>query len=316
MANTWGKRVTLSIFGESHGPAIGIVIGGLPAGVELDFAFIQAQMQRRAPGRENTTPRKETDELRILSGLYNGKTTGVPLCAVIDNTDVKSGDYDTTVLRPGHADWPAFIKYNGHADMRGGGHFSGRLTAPLVFAGAIAQQILQKEKIVIKAQITQCGDVETAKNDGDSVGGVVECVAEGVPAGLGEPFFCGMESCIASLLFSIPAVKGVEFGGGFALAGMRGSSANDALTVENGQITAKTNHAGGIQGGITTGMPLVVRAAFKPTPTISLPQETVETADMSNVTHAFRGRHDPCIVLRAAVVVEAVVALAILEVIL
>jgi len=201
--------------------------------------------------------------------------------------------------------------------MRGGGHFSGRLTAPLVFAGAVAQQILLEKGIEINAEIKCTGDIIQAVNDGDSVGGVVECVAEGLPPGLGEPFFEGMESCIASLLFSIPAVKGVEFGDGFALAGMKGSEANDALCIETeaqGAITAQTNHSGGIQGGITTGMPLVVRAAFKPTPTISLPQETVDTASMTNVTHAFHGRHDPCVVLRAAVVVEAAVAICILEV--
>ena len=324
--NTWGYKLKLSIFGESHGPAIGIVIDGLPPGESMDLDAIAVEMRRRAPGRNDTaTARHEDDEAEILSGLKDGKTTGAPLCAVIRNRDTRSGDYDTA-LRPGHADWTALLKYKGHSDRRGGGHFSGRLTAPLVFAGAIAKQLLALRGIEITGHAIQIGqtsepdqmrdEILAAKSDGDSVGGVVEAVAHGVPGGLGEPFFASVESVTASLLFSIPAVKGVSFGDGFKLAGLRGHQANDELFLEEGHIRARTNHNGGILGGITNGEPVVVHAAFKPTPSISKMQRTVDSDTMQETEFSVRGRHDPCIVPRAVPVVEAALALSLLDLLL
>ncbi|MCL2747945.1 MAG: chorismate synthase [Oscillospiraceae bacterium] len=337
--NTWGNKLKLSIFGESHGPAVGIVIDGLPPGGPLDMDAVQAEMRRRAPGRDDTaTARREGDMVEILSGLHDGRTTGAPLCAIVRNHDVRSGDYDAK-LRPGHADWTALLKYKGFADRRGGGHFSGRLTAPLVFAGALAGQFLSRQGVRIKARMVRVGQTEdpdlmrgeilAAKADGDSVGGIVEAVATGVPGGLGDPFFASLESVAASLLFSIPAVKGVEFGDGFALAAMRGSQANDELcvedvvdvegephvegSVEGGRIRARTNHNGGILGGITNGEPVVVRVAIKPTPSIARPQRSVDASTMGEVEITIKGRHDPCIVPRAVPVVEAALALSLLD---
>jgi chorismate synthase len=359
--NTWGHILTLSIFGESHGPAIGAVIGGLPPGIALDEDQIAREMARRAPGQgDYATARREADVVRILSGVKDGRTTGAPLAGIIENTSQHSGDYPP-MIRPGHADMAAMLKYQGFADMRGGGHFSGRLTAPLVFAGAIAKQLLsaayrteiygriqalagKTDGLVLTELPTQTDDpqvlaswtalktiaakpfpaadnverqfldaVAAAKADGDSVGGVVE-VAATMPGELGEPFFGSVESRLAELLFSIPAVKGVEFGSGFALSAMRGSAANDPLRVVEGKgLVAMSNHCGGILGGISTGAPLICRAAFKPTPSIARPQQSVDPTTGENCDLAVKGRHDPCIVPRAVPVVEACVALGLLD---
>lgn len=346
--NIWGNKLKLSIFGESHGAAIGIVVDGLPPGEEIDADLLAKEMARRAPGTGPlSTARRELDEAELLSGVADGKTNGFPLCGVIRNRDARSRDY-STILRPGHADWTALLKYGGHADMRGGGHFSGRLTAPLVLAGAIAKQLLARRDISVYGRITAIAGIQDsplprtpeayaslstldlpvfsniaktamiaailgAKEEQDSVGGIIETAAFGLPGGLGEPFFGSMESNLASLLFSIPAVKGVEFGDGFALAAQKGSEANDPLTLADGCITATSNHNGGILGGITNGMPLVVRAAFKPTPSIGKAQKTVDPANMTETTLETTGRHDPCIVPRAVPVMEAAVALCVLD---
>jgi chorismate synthase len=348
--NTWGHALRLSVFGESHGKAVGIVVDGLPAGETVDMDALARDMARRAPGRDEfSTARREADTAEILSGLHEGRTTGAPVCGVIFNRDARPGDYDR-VLRPGHADWTALLKYRGHADMRGGGHFSGRLTAPLVFAGALARQALARRGVRVHAKIAAIGGVpdaeipctpdaygavaalafpvadaaaaeamrrliRDARAEGDSVGGVVEAVAFGLPGGLGEPFFASVESALAALLFSVPAVKGVEFGDGFRLASMRGSEANDALCARDGRITALSNHNGGLLGGITNGMPVVVRAAVKPTPSIAREQQTVD-ADGAQTVLSVRGRHDACIVPRAVPVVEACLALCALDALL
>lgn len=347
MANTWGTMLRLSIFGESHGPAIGIVIDGLPAGEAIDMAQAQAELKRRAPGKSPlVTTRQEPDIVEVLSGVANGKTTGAPLCGMIRNGDARSRDYDTK-LRPGHADLTALLKYGGNADMRGGGHFSGRLTGPLVFAGAVAKQLLCRKGVEVYGRITEIAGIVdddapgpqdwrnlsgkafptvdaaagermqtailAAKSDRDSVGGVVEAVALGTPPGLGEPFFRSVESVLACLLFSVPAVKGVTFGDGFSLSRLRGSQANDEILLDGDRYTTRTNRSGGILGGITNGMPLVVQAAFKPTPTISLSQRSVDTATGQPVTLESAGRHDPCIVPRAVPVVEACTALCLLD---
>ncbi|MDR3255308.1 MAG: chorismate synthase [Synergistaceae bacterium] len=350
--NVWGNKLRLSIFGESHGDAIGVVVDGLPAGELIDRGGVSRDMLRRAPGRDAvTTARRESDGVEILSGLLGDRTTGFPICGVIRNSDARSRDYGTK-LRPGHADWTALLKYRGFADMRGGGHFSGRLTAPLVFAGSLAKQILSRRGVEVFARAASVARVSDpafsgnssalgyraisgrdfpaseeaeeamraaimeAKAAGDSVGGVVEAAAFGVRGGLGEPFFGSMESSVASLLFSVPAVKGVEFGDGFRLAAMRGSEANDAPYMDGDVIKSRTNHNGGILGGITNGMPLVVRAAIKPTASVSIPQETVDASDMSGTTITVAGRHDPCIVPRAVPVVEACLALCVLDALL
>lgn len=322
--NTWGEKIKLSIYGESHGAAVGIVIDGIKPGLELDFEFIKSEMARRAPGRnELSTPRPEDDEVEIVSGVLYGKTTGTPLCGFIRNKNTRSKDYDSARLRPGHADFTGFVKYNGFADTRGGGHFSGRLTAPLVFAGAVAKLALMQKGVTISAHILSVGGVSgeeamreavlKAKENGDSVGGIIECTAENVPAGWGEPFFGSVESSLSSMLFSIPAVKGVEFGSGFKLADMLGSQANDELYMENKTIKTHTNHNGGINGGITNGMPIVFRVAIKPTPSISLAQRTVNIETMTDDTIEVKGRHDPCIVYRAVPVIEAAAALCLLD---
>ena len=355
MNSTWGKKIRLSLFGESHGPAIGIVIDGLPPGLRLDFGKINKQMARRAPGKSKyATPRAEADRYEIISGLYDGTTTGAPLCCVIANTNTRSKDYENIAraMRPGHSDYPAFVKYKGFNDIRGGGHFSGRLTAPIVFAGSICRQLLEKKNIHIYAHIAQIGDVkdrpfqqlggtdytaledksfcviddaqgekmmeriEQARQSQDSVGGCVEGLIDSLPAGLGNPVFESVESVLAGLLFSIPAVKGVSFGDGFAAAGQRGSASNDAFYYEQGAVKTKTNHCGGILGGITNGMPVHFHTAFKPTPTISQPQQTVDVRTGQNVELCAQGRHDPCVVVRAVAVVEAVAAIAATELLL
>jgi len=353
MSATWGKKIRYTIFGESHGKGIGITIDGLPPGYEIDLAEVSREMTRRAPGRNPlSTDRSEKDAYTIWSGFVNGKTTGTPLCAMIENTNQRSADYDSLAskFRPGHADYSGFIKYNGFNDIRGGGHFSGRLTAPLVFAGAIAKQILRQKNILIGSHIQRIGPVSepkfstipfeeqlleqlthqdfpvinplmgqqmqdcilSAKSAGDSVGGVIEAAALNLPAGLGEPFFDSLESTLSHLLFSIPAIKGVEFGAGFDFANMLGSIANDAMYNQNGVIKTSTNNNGGILGGITNGMPLIFRVAVKPTASIHLEQHTVNSIG-ENTTIIVDGRHDPCIVPRAVPVVEAVTAMGILD---
>ncbi len=350
--NIWGERFKVSIFGESHGAGIGVVIDGIPAGIELDLDEIKREMRRRAPGNDPTsTSRKEQDEVKILSGFFQGKTTGTPLAGVIENTNTKSKDYTPELLRPGHADFTGFSKYGDAHDYRGGGHFSGRITAPIVFAGAIAKQILAKEGIRIGAHIQSVGKVKDAsfdpvsvssallneiskkafpviddaigeemqneilkkKDELDSVGGSIECCATGIPVGVGDPFFGSVESRISSMMFSIPAIKGIEFGDGFGFASMTGFKANDSFFVENGTIKTRTNHNGGINGGITNGMPLLFRVAVKPTPSIGKVQQTVNIKMMENTEISVQGRHDPCILGRAVPVVEAGCAIAILD---
>lgn len=352
MGANWGRNIRLSIFGESHGSAIGINIDGLPAGVEIDLDKIEKHMERRAPGRSAfSTQRKEKDGVEILSGIYEGKTTGAPICGIIKNEDKKSKDYSKLkeVMRPGHSDYPAYIKYHGYNDARGGGHFSGRITAPIVFAGSIAREILAKKNIYIGAQIKSIKDIEVedlteltnevfeeiskkemailddkkiieikerievARMNQDSLGGVIECYAIGVPAGIGEPFFDSLESTIAHLAFSIPAVKGIEFGRGFSMTEMLGSEANDEYYLDNDIVKTTSNNNGGILGGISNGMPISFRVAIKPTPSISKKQNTINVKKMENCDLVIEGRHDPCIVPRAVVVIESILALALLE---
>jgi chorismate synthase len=353
----WGNHLQLTIFGESHGPAVGAVLEGLPAGEEIDGEQVRVQMARRAPGRDlSSTPRKESDKPQILSGMLNGKTTGAPLCAVIPNTDAHSSDYANlrTVPRPGHADYTAYLRYGGFNDVRGGGRFSGRLTAPLVFAGAVCRQILKRRGVTVGSHVLSVhgaadtpfdpvsvsaelldglssryfptvdplaesamrAEVESARMALDSVGGVVECAAVGLPAGHGGPLAEGVESSLSSLLFAIPACKGVDFGAGFRAAGLFGSENNDPFYCDGDTVKTRTNNAGGILGGITTGMPLIFRAAFKPTPSIAKEQDSVDLAAKKDVKLAVRGRHDPCIVPRAAVAAEAAAAVALLDLLL
>lgn len=354
MSGVWGNKIKLSIFGESHGKAIGITISGLQPGIELDLDYINKEMERRAPGSsELTTPRKEKDSIEILSGFFNGKTTGSPLCAVIYNTNTQSKDYSRTkdLMRPSHADLTGYIKYDGFNDYRGGGHFSGRITAPLVFAGAICKQILESKGIVIGSHIKRVSTIEDesfnmvdikeeklkeltksafpvlnksveegmkqaiikAKDEQDSVGGVIETAVVNLPIGLGEPFFDSMESTLAHLLFSVPAVKAVEFGAGFDIAKMRGSEANDEYYMDGEKIRTSSNNNGGILGGITNGMPLVFKVAVKPTASIAKAQNTIDIEKREVSKIEIVGRHDPCIVPRALPVIEAVTAIAIFE---
>ncbi len=349
MSSVWGRNIKISIFGESHSAAIGIVVNGLPAGLKIDLDRVHAAMKRRMPvSAAYSTARKETDAVEIVSGFFNGCTTGTPLCGFIKNKDSHSADYDELKYkpRPSHADLTGYIKYGGFQDHRGGGHFSGRMTAPLVFAGSIAEQWLEQSGILVRAHIYSIGPVKDrpfnsqpdardlegllykdfpvlddragkemmeivtlAKSDLDSIGGVVECIAAPMPAGLGDPMFDSLETIVAGMLFSIPAVKGVEFGTGFAIAGMRGSQANDAPSMEHGEIIYKSNHNGGVLGGISNGMPLIVRAALKPTASIAATQETVDMLTKENTTLQIKGRHDACIVPRAVEVVRCAVAL-------
>ena len=327
--NTFGENIKLTIFGESHGEAIGMVLDGFPAGESIDLEAIMAELARRAPGTsELSTPRVEADEPAFLSGLFNGKSTGAPICAIIKNTNTKSSDYHPEKPRPGHADLTAQIKYNGFSDFRGGGPFSGRLTAAMVIAGAICKQTLERKNIYTEAYIVRVGAAERTKPDfdfemrkeildarasGDSIGGVIECNATGLPAGLGGLMFGGMESRIASALYAIPGVKGVEFGLGFDIAKLRASEANDPIRLEDGRIFTESNNSGGINGGITNGMPLVVRCAFRPTPSISREQKTVDLSKQENTTLRIVGRHDPCIVPRAVPVVESMVAFCLMD---
>ncbi|MEE0930970.1 MAG: chorismate synthase [Acutalibacteraceae bacterium] len=355
MSSYWGKKVKISIFGESHGKGIGVVIDDLPAGEKIDMEQLLMFMGRRAPGKDKTaTPRLEKDFPVIMSGMLDNITTGTPLCAVIENTNTRSVDYGNllTSPRPGHGDYPGFIRYNGFNDIRGGGHFSGRLTAPIVFAGSICRQILERKGIKIASHIYSVGKVcdtpfnpvyidnqlieklnkisfpvidsevesdmreyiEEARLNQDSTGGVIECVATGVPAGLGDPMFGGVENLISSIVFGVPAVKGIEFGAGFSITEMLGSQSNDQYSYdEKGNVITLTNNNGGITGGITNGMPILFRTAIKPTPSISKQQKTVDLTQKCNTELVIKGRHDPCIVPRATVVIESALAISLIN---
>jgi chorismate synthase len=354
MSSIWGNNIKISIFGESHGPAIGVNIDGLPPGIELDMEDIKLEMRRRAPNKNKiSTTRREKDEFEILSGFFNNKTTGTPLCMVIRNIDSKSKNYEKikNLARPGHADFTGNIRYLGHNDYRGGGHFSGRLTAPLVFAGAIAKQILRKVDMVVGSHIKSVHHVEEdcfseatllpevleelrnkdfptlnkeksfemekeillAKEEGDSVGGIVEVAILNPSPGLGNPFFDSVESRISSMMFSIPGVKAIEFGKGFNISRMKGSDANDEPYIDENKVKSYTNNNGGIVGGITSGMAIVFKVGFKPTPSISKLQRTIDMEKNENTEIRIIGRHDPCIVVRAIPVVEAATALVMLD---
>lgn len=345
----YGEHLRLTVFGQSHAPAIGMTLEGLPAGEAIDMEALQAFLERRAPGRNDwSTPRREADAPEFLSGLVGNVTCGAPITAIIRNTNTRSGDYANlaVVPRPGHADYTAQVKYGGHQDYAGGGAFSGRLTAPLCIAGGICIQLLKRRGIEIISRIASVGTAEDtapltcstaekpfptvsdeagtamraviadAKAEGDSVGGVIECAVLGLPAGLGGPLFDGMEGRIASIVFGIPAVKGIEFGAGFASARLRGSENNDPFTVENGTVKTVSNRCGGILGGITDGMPLTFRAAFKPTPSIARAQQSVNLKTLTPETLRVTGRHDPCIVPRAVPCVEAAAAVAVYDALL
>ena len=344
MKNSFGNSLTVTLFGESHGEYIGAVLDGLAPGIEINHEYIKKKLSLRRPSGKISTARVEQDEYSIVSGVFNGYTTGAPLCILIPNTNTRSGDYNKDLPRPGHADYTAQCKYHGFADYRGGGHFSGRITAALVAAGAIVLSMLQQNGILIgthvsrlagitdrpfrnfEEEIEQLGEmsfpvlsdtaadamraeIEQAASDGDSVGGVLETLVLGLPAGLGEPWFDSVEGLLSHALFSIPAVKGVEFGDGFELADMRGSEANDAFRVRDGRVVTETNRMGGINGGITNGMPVLFRCAVKPTPSIFVEQESVNLSTMQNTALKLQGRHDPAIVHRARVVVDSVTAL-------
>lgn len=352
MSSTFGSALRVTVFGQSHAPAIGMCMDGFPAGFAPDFDALNAFLARRAPGQgPHATARKEKDAPEFLCGFSGGKTCGAPIAAIICNTDAHGKDYVNLndVPRPSHADWTAFVKYGADADRAGGGHFSGRLTAPICVAGGLCLQWLAANGIRIGAHIQSIGavrdasfdplaptfpaiapltvldlkagermakEIESAKADGDSVGGSIECAVTGLPAGLGEPMFDGMESRLAQILFGIPAVKGVEFGSGFACAAMRGSEHNDAFYYdEDGAVRTRTNHAGGILGGITTAIPLLFRVAVKPTPSIAKAQESIRFSG-GGAELTIKGRHDPCIVPRAVPVVEAAAAIAVLDALL
>ena len=346
MKNTFGTCVAVTLFGESHGEYIGAVIDGLAPGITVDEEYISRMLTLRRPDGKISTPRKEKDEFKIVSGVLCGKTTGTPVTILIPNENVKSGDYAAikTVARPSHADYTAQCKYHGFQDARGGGHFSGRITAALVAAGAICKSALEKKGIFIGTHVKKCagildrefGDlltdikmlsqktfavlddtcVETMTNaildaakDGDSVGGVLETAIVGMPAGVGEPWFDSLESQLSHMMFSIPAVKGMEFGKGFAISDMKGSEANDAFAIKNGEIVTRTNNNGGLNGGITNGMPILFRTVIKPTPTIFKPQNTVDFKEMQETVLEPKGRHDPAIVHRARIVQDAAAAI-------
>ena len=357
MSSVFHGAITVSIFGQSHAPGIGVVVDGLPAGEKIDLDELQAFLTRRAPGTGSwSTPRKEADAPEILSGLADGVTCGAPLAAVIRNTNTRSKDYSNLrdIPRPGHADFTAQLKYGGWQDVAGGGHFSGRLTAPLCIAGGICKQILARRGITVGAHIAGIGGIldtaydpvnvtaedllltskkrfpvlddaagekmqaaiDQARSELDSLGGLIECGVTGLPVGLGDPMLDGMENRIARLIFAIPAVKGVEFGAGFAVAEMRGSENNDPFCYDGDTVKTRTNHAGGILGGITNGMPLVFRAAVKPTPSIARVQDSVSLSQGVDTKLEIHGRHDPCIVPRAVPCVEAAAALAVYDALL
>lgn len=354
MSDIWGNHIKISVFGESHGPAIGVTIDGLPAGLEIDMDAVRLEMGRRAPGKNPTeTARKEADLPEIISGLYRGRTTGSALTAIIPNTNTRSSDYGETIdlLRPGHADFPYTIRYSGNQDHRGGGHSSGRLTACFVFAGALCKQYLAAHGMEIFAHIERIAGVQDvrfdpmmrdtaslrtlreshfptiskaageqmwtkileAKTRCNSLGGVIECAVTGIPAGLGAPIFDSVESVLSHLLFSVPAVKGVEFGLGFEMAELEGSDCNDPLRLKDGKIVPIANANGGVNGGITNSAPILFRAAIRPTPSIAMKQKTVSYLKMEEAELEIKGRHDPCIVARAVPVIEAVAAIALAD---
>ena len=350
MKNTFGQHLSVTLFGESHGTAIGAVLDGLCPGMPVDEENIRRMLKLRQPGGAISTARKEEDSFEIVSGAVNGITTGTPLTVLIRNQDTKSSDYARmqALMRPGHADFPAQCKYHGYQDTNGGGHFSGRITAALVAAGAICHSALTRKGISVGTHISRCAGIQdrafedlcadistlsnslfpvldaaagekmreailAAKAEGDSVGGVLETAVIGLPAGVGEPWFDTFEGVLAHILFSVPAVKGVEFGDGFALADMRGSDANDPLRYENGKVVAQSNHAGGIGGGISSGMPVIFRCAVKPTPSIAKSQKTVDIVREENAVLEIKGRHDPAIVHRARIVIDAVTAIAVYD---
>ena len=351
MKNGFGNSISISLFGESHGEQIGVVIDGLAPGLDVDMEYMKSQLELRKPHGRISTQRIETDEPRVVSGVFEGKTTGTPICILFDNSNTHSKDYAKTkdLMRPGHADYTAIQKYHGFADYRGGGHFSGRLTTAIVAAGAIVLDALRKKGIQIGTHIKECGNIsdivfadcdacdlerkiaevngkqfpvlahdaskqmyaymEAAALDGDSVGGILETAVTGLPAGVGEPWFDSVESMLAHGMFSIPAVKGIEFGKGFAFAQMRGSEANDAFEMLDDTVVTKTNNNGGINGGITNGMPVLFQTVVKPTPSIYKEQKTVNMDTKENVTMRIQGRHDPAIIHRARVVVDSMTAL-------
>ncbi|MCQ2519594.1 MAG: chorismate synthase [Lachnospiraceae bacterium] len=349
MSSSYGENLRVTIFGQSHSNAIGMTLEGIPAGEKIDTEKLNAFMARRAPGNNSySTPRKEADQPEFLCGVFNDYTCGTPISAIIRNSNTRSQDYSELkrVPRPGHADYTAEEKYKGFQDYTGGGHFSGRLTAPLCIAGGICLQILEKEGIEILTRIKSIKDVEDKgelidatsgktfpvvddaqgekmvalieeyKAKGDSVGGIIECVINGLPVGLGDPMFDGMENRIANIIFGIPAVKGLEFGAGFDVAKMTGSENNDYYKYENGQVKTLTNNAGGILGGITNGMPLTFKVAIKPTPSIAMTQQSVDLKTGEEKELVVKGRHDPCIVPRAVPVVEAAAAIAVYDALL
>ena len=350
MKNTFGQNISITLFGESHGSEIGAVIDGLAPGIAVDTDYIKEKLSLRRPSGRISTARSEKDEFRIVSGVFDGYTTGTPLCLMIPNADTHSKDYSKLkdTPRPSHADYTAICKYHGFSDYRGGGHFSGRLTAPIVAVGAIVMKALEDKGIRIGTHIASLGGVKdkafdpilpqidaiggelpvispeagakmkelilSAANDGDSVGGILETAVTGMPAGVGEPWFDTAEGLLAQAMFSIPAVKGVEFGAGFGITEMRGSDANDPMRMENGEVVAAKNNSGGINGGITSGMPILFRTAVKPTPSIYKEQMTVDLSSGENETLKLEGRHDPCIVHRARVVVDAMTALTLADI--
>lgn len=349
MSSSYGENLRLSIFGQSHSAAIGVTMEGVPAGEKIDMDELGRFLARRAPGQSAlSTARREPDAPEFLSGVKNGAACGAPITAIIRNTDTRSGDYAAFALtpRPGHADYTARMKFGGAEDQAGGGHFSGRLTAPLCIAGGICLQLLRRQGIEVISRIAAIGGISDegeltsstagktfptvsdaagermqsaildAKAAGDSLGGVVECAVLNLPAGLGDPMFGGMENRIAAIVFGIPAVKGIEFGAGFLAAGLRGSENNDAYLVRDGRIETASNNCGGILGGITNGMPITFRAAFKPTPSIAIEQRSVDMQSMQQVSLRVGGRHDPCIVPRAVPCVEAAAAIAVYDALL
>lgn len=324
MASEFGKNIRVSIFGESHGAAIGVSIDGMPAGVSVDMERLQHFLDRRAPGRSRfTTARREEDRPEFLCGIRGGVTCGTPITAIIRNRDTRSGDYSQmeSIPRPGHADYAARMRYGGNEDCRGGGHFSGRLTAPLCVAGGIFLQALEAEGITVRARILEIGgntedprgEIEKAMAEKDSVGGIIECVVNGMPPGIGDPIYDGLENRISLAVFGIPAVKGIEFGRGFEAARLRGSENNDAFYFDGGTVKTRTNNHGGILGGISSGMPIVFRVAVKPTPSIGKEQDSIRYDTGENVKMTVQGRHDPCIVPRAVPCVEAAAAMAIYD---
>ena len=352
MKNVFGNNISVTVFGESHGTSIGVVIDGLPPGLNVDSEYISQLLALRRPEGNISTQRQEKDEFEIQSGVFEGKTTGTPVCIIIPNNDTKSKDYSDTryLARPSHADYTAHCKYHGYEDYRGGGHFSGRITAALVAAGAILLPALNKKGIKIGTHIKKCAGISdsdfsenienetdvlyskkfavlddiagermkdaiiAAKKEGNSVGGVLETAVIGLPCGLGEPMFDSVESLLSHALFSIPGIKGVEFGAGFAIADMSGKEANDCFYASDGKIYTKTNNSGGINGGITNGMPIIFRCAVRPTPTLGLAQDTVNLENKENTVLSSKGRHDPCIVHRARIVVDCVTALTICDI--